>query len=123
MSSGRPSSVASKLWPLVSHSKANLQSIVERIDEILAIKTDLENMIDMLTQIDNLSQNNGLVGTNPQMTTSSAPDLSVILALKDRVVALEMQLKPLVAQASQQSAELDEFLNSYEAAVRTNITL
>jgi len=101
----QPHPAASKLWPLVSQSKASLTSVLERIDELRATKTDLENMISMLSQIETFSQN--------VLSDEAAP----IIALKDRVLALEQQLEPLTVEAAKQAAELDDFLDNYEAAV------
>ena len=90
-----------------------MQTIIGRIDELLATKAELENMMDVLTQIDTLSQNNALAGPDSQ----SAQDLGDILALKERVTALDVQLKPLAAEATRQASELDALLDEYEAAV------
>lgn len=94
-----------KLKPFLSKSKSSLTQTMERLDAALAIKSELEDIVNMLITVEN--------------TTKSADIFASIeiASYQDEIRKVESLLKPLQQLSCEQAEELDEFLSIYENTV------
>lgn len=95
-----------KLKPHILKSKTSLAQTMERLESILVIKTELENIVKMLCSVKNSSESINL------------PLSLDIIHNQSELTRIDKILDPLMILSRTQSEELDSFLSTYEQAVR-----
>lgn len=94
-----------KLKPHLSKSKLSLSQTTEKLETAIAMKSELENIINMLITVENTSEFMNL-------------PLSIeIMKYQQDLKRVENILLPLIELSKKQSEELDEFLTTYENTV------
>jgi hypothetical protein len=94
-----------KLKPLIFNKKASLQHTVEKVDELLIKKEELNHSVESLAAIERMSG------------SINSPHFADVELLEKKLVDLNVQIQALKTEATSQTIELDELLDMYEQGI------
>ena len=94
-----------KLKPHLSRSRSSLTQTMERLDAALTMKTELEDIVNMLVIIENTTKSSDIFASIE------------IATYQNEIKRVESVLKILLQLSGEQSEELDGFLSIYENTV------